>query len=207
MNEKSPPEMQKAPVFPEAHAISLGVAITSGLITTAAACYHIYDAATFSHTAVKWLFVGLAGIFTFGLSMTPIAIARAHGSAIEGGNPQSALLIIVLMIMALDGAMQVHAVTVIVNSFGAKPLNIWWLAIGAALFQLAMYFLRSALYAASAEIQEMIDAREHEARMAASNIRASLEAKATELKIPFDGRTTDNALRAKINQSQLHAVA
>jgi hypothetical protein len=169
-----------APHFREVHAVTVFLTLVSGTISALAASYHIYAAATFSVAEVKLAFVILGGVFALTMALTPMFLARPHGEAIEGGNAQSGLMLIVLMVMALDGALQVHAASVIMEALDI-PLPAWWImAIGAALFQLSMFFMRGTLFACSREIQDMIDARQHDLDMAAAYAREQQLAKRRE---------------------------
>jgi hypothetical protein len=154
-----------APKFKEGHVVTFTVTIVSGLISALALAYHIHRDAVIADETIKIAFVALSAAFAFLMAMTPISLARAHGTALEGGNAQSGLMLIVLMVMLIDGALQVHAAQFILAAFG-KSMSIWILVAGAVAFQLALFFVRGALYAASNEIQELIDARAHEAKMA-----------------------------------------
>jgi hypothetical protein len=156
-----------APKFPEVHFVTVFLTLVSGTISALAASYHIHAAATFSIAEVKWAFVVLGGMFALTMALTPMFLARPHGEAFEGGNAQSGLMIIVLMVMALDGALQVHAATVIMESLKLAVPDWWIMAIGAGLFQLSMFFMRGTLFAATKEIQSLIDARAHDLEMAA----------------------------------------
>ena len=195
-----------APRFQEGHIVTFAVTVISGLISALALGYHIYTDATMSEP-VKWAFIALGSLFAFGMAMTPISLARAHGESMDGGNPQTGLLFIVMMIMFVDGALQVHAASFLIKEMGMGVPSIWFLVAGAALMQIALFFVRGLLYGASKEIQEMIDGRKHEAEMLQINIRARLEQQATELGIGFDGRTSNSILQSKIHQRRLHAVA
>lgn len=157
-----------APKFPEVHFVTVFLTLVSGTISALAASYHIHSAATFGSVEVKWAFVVLGGVFALTMALTPMFLARPHGEALEGGNAQSGLMLIVLMVMVLDGALQVHAASVIMESLKIA-LPAWWImAIGAGLFQLSMFFMRGTLFAATKEIQSLIDARQHEVELAAA---------------------------------------
>lgn len=190
-SKKNLPET--APHFEEGHMVTFAVTVVSGLISALALAYHVHRDAEIGEEAVKWAFVILSGLFAFGMAMAPISLARAHGESFEGGNAQTGLLIIVLMLMAIDGALQVHAIKFLVETFhGAKAPSTWILAIGAGLFQLAMFFVRGNLYAAHTEIQSLIDGREQEARMAEIHAREAHNARRREqyaLKSIKGGRT------------------
>lgn len=168
---------QSAPVFREVHAVTVFLTLVSGTISALAASYHIHASATFTVPEVKTAFVILGGVFALTMALTPMFLARPHGEALEGGNAQSGLMLIVLMVMALDGALQVHAASVIMEALSIG-LPAWWImAIGAGLFQLSMFFMRGTLFACSREIQEMIDARQHDLDMAAAYAKEQANAK------------------------------
>jgi hypothetical protein len=169
-----------APKFHEVHIVTVFLTVVSGSISALAASYHIYADAVFSVEAVKWAFVVLGGVFALTMALTPMFLARPHGEAFEGGNAQTGLMVIVLMVMALDGALQVHAATVIMESLSISPPAWWIMAIGAALFQLSMFFMRGQIFATTKEIQGFIDARAHEAEMAAAYAREAHNAKRRE---------------------------
>jgi len=157
-----------APKFPEVHIVTVFLTLVSGTISALAASYHIHADATFSVAEVKWAFVGLGGVFALTMALIPMFLARPHGEAFEGGNAQTGLMTIVLMVMALDGALQVHACTVIMESL-SMAIPAWWImAIGAGLFQVSMFFMRGTLFATTREIQDLIDARAHELEIAAA---------------------------------------
>lgn len=169
-----------APKFSEVHILTVFLTIVSGLISALAASYHIYIDATFAVVEVKWAFTVLGGVFALTMALTPMFLARPHGEAFEGGNPQSGLMLIVLMVMALDGALQVHAASVIIEALNYQ-LPAWWvMAIGAGLFQLSMFFMRGTLFAVTKELQVMIDAREERIEQAAAYAREQLNAKRRE---------------------------
>jgi hypothetical protein len=112
--------------------------------------------------------------------MCPIALARAHGESQEGGTAQSALLVIVLALMVVDGALQVHAVQYLVKSMDMAALPIWAVCTIAGLFQLSLFFVRGALYASTRETQELIDAREQHLREIEAHAKARKNAKRRE---------------------------
>lgn len=156
-----------APKFSEVHWVTIALTVISGTISALAASYHIHADAEFDMAEVKWAFTVLGGLFALTMALTPMFLAKPHGEALEGGNAQSGLMVIVLMVMALDGALQVHAASVIMEALKIE-LPAWWImAIFAALFQLSMFFMRGTLFATTKEIQELIDARAHERELAA----------------------------------------
>ena len=169
-----------APRFHEVHGVTVFLTIVSGAISALAASYHIHAAAEFTVEEVKVAFTVLGGVFALSMALTPMFLARPHGSAIEGGNAQSGLMLIVLMVMALDGSLQIHAASVIMKALDIA-LPAWWvMAIGAGLFQLAMFFMRGMLFACSREIQDLIDARQHDIEMAAAHAKEAELAKRRE---------------------------
>jgi hypothetical protein len=146
------------PTFIEGELVTGAVTIISGLISAIALAYHLERDAVFTIEGVKTALVILAGLFAFGMAMTPMSLARAHGESIEGGSAQSAILGIVLLVMVVDGALQVHAAHFILSTFG-KEVALWQLAIGAVCFQVSFFFVRGALYQARSEIRALIDAK------------------------------------------------
>jgi hypothetical protein len=88
--------------------------------------------------------------------------------------------VIVLMLMVVDGALQVHAVQYLVKSMDMAALPLWAVCAIAALFQLSLFFVRGALYASTRETQELIDAREHHLKEVAAHAKARELAKRRE---------------------------
>lgn len=197
----------KAPKFTEGEIITGAVTIVSCAISALALAYHVWEAITVTQIGVRVAFTALAGLFALLMGVVPMSLARAHGNAMEGGNAQTGLLVLVFLFGAVDAALQIHAISYIMGLMGMTPPSLVWLVSLAAAFQIGAFFVRGQLYAASREIQELIDARAHEAQLARHNIRARLEAEATQLGIIFDGRTSDSILQGKIHQRKLHAVA
>ena len=150
---------EHVPSFWEGHSVTLAVTVASGLISALALGHHVQVALTWTGWT-KDAAVILASVFAFLTAMTPISLARAHGESMEGGNPQSALLVIVLMLMAVDGALQVHAVQYVVKSMGMAELSMWAVCTPAGLWQMAMFFVRGALTASQKEIRDIIAAQE-----------------------------------------------
>jgi hypothetical protein len=150
----------KPATFIEGHIVTFTVTVASGLLSALALGHHVHEALDWTGWT-KQAAVALASAFAFLTAMTPISLARAHGESQEGGNPQSAILVIVLMLMVVDGALQIHAVQYMVTSMGMEALSLWVLVALAALWQMALFFVRGALYASTRETQELIDARAH----------------------------------------------
>jgi membrane-associated HD superfamily phosphohydrolase len=167
------------PHFWEGHSVTLAVTVASGLISALALGHHVQQALTWTGWT-KDAAVILSCLFAFLTAMTPISLARAHGESMEGGNPQSALLIIVLMLMVVDGALQVHAVQYIVKSMGMAELAMWAVCLIAGLWQMAMFFVRGALTASQKEIRDIIAAREHHLREIEAHAKARKNAKRRE---------------------------
>jgi hypothetical protein len=197
----------KAPKFSEGEWITGIATVVSCLISALALSYHVWDAIIVDHLAVQIAFTALAGAFALLMGIVPMSLARAHGSAMEGGNAQSGLLVLVVLFMAVDASLQIHAIQYIMKLMGLAPPGLLWLVAIAGAFQIGAFFVRGQLYAASREIQELIDARAHERELARENRRARLEAEATSLGIIFDGRTSDSILQGKIHQRRMHVAA
>ena len=153
----------KPATFIEGHAVTFSVTVISGALSALALGHHVHEALAWTGWT-KTAAVSLASAFAFLTAMTPISLARAHGESQEGGNPQSAILLIVLMLMVVDAALQIHAVQYLVKSMGMEALGLWVLVVLAALWQMALFFVRGALYASTRETQELIDAREQHLR-------------------------------------------
>lgn len=166
-----------APKFSEGHWVTAIVTVISGLISALALSYHVYVDAKIEVEAVKWAFVVLAGAFAFGMAMTPMSLARAHGESIEGASAQNAILGIVLLVMIVDGALQVHAAHYLLSTFGYKEVPLWGLGIIAAAFQIAMFFIRGALYQATCEVQALIDSKNERLAAIAAREREAVNAK------------------------------
>jgi hypothetical protein len=169
-----------APQFNEGHVITGIVTVISGLISALALGFHIYRDAVIDVELVKWGFVILAGLFAFGMALTPMSLARAHGESIEGASAQNAILGIVLLVMIVDGALQVHAAHFLMATFGYTEVPVWQIGIIAAAFQIAMFFVRGALYQARKEIQELIDAKNERLAVIEARERAEANAKRRE---------------------------
>ena len=169
----------KPATFVEGHVVTFGVTVISGALSALALGHHVYEALDWSGWT-KIAAVGLASAFAFGTAMAPISLARAHGESQEGGTAQSALLVIVLMLMVVDGALQVHAVQYLVQSMDMAALPIWAVCTIAGLFQLSLFFVRGALYASTRETQELIDAREQHLREIEAHAKARKNAKRRE---------------------------
>ena len=169
----------KPATFIEGHVVTFTVTVISGALSALALGHHVHEALDWTGWT-KLAAVGLASAFAFGTAMCPIALARAHGESQEGGNAQSALMVIVLMLMAVDGALQVHAVQYLVKSMDMAALPLWAVCTIAALFQLSLFFVRGALYASTRETQELIDAREQHLREIEAHAKARKNAKRRE---------------------------
>lgn len=195
-----------APRFPFGEWMAGLATGTLCLISALALAYHVYDEITVSHWAVQIAFTVLAGLFAFLMGLVPMSLARAHGTAMEGGNAQTGILFIAALFMAVDGFLLVHAVQYAQELMGMSKTELVWLVPFVMAFEIAAFFVRSQIYAVSKEIQELIDARAHDREMASAFARQKLEREAAELGVQFDGRTGDGALMAKISQKKMHIV-
>jgi hypothetical protein len=170
----------EAPTFPAGEWMA-GLATGSlCLISALALAYHVWDTITVSHWAVKVAFTVLSGVFAFLMGLVPMTLAKAHGSALEGSNAQSGLMFIVVLFMAVDGALLVHAAQYLQKLMGMTPMDMVWVIPLVAAFEIAAFFVRGQLYAASKEIQELIDAREHHLKEVAAHAKARELAKRRE---------------------------
>lgn len=161
------PAPDHVPHFWEGHAVTLAVTVASGLISALALGHHVQASLTWAGWT-KDAAVILASGFAFLTAMTPISLARAHGESMEGGNPQTSLLVIVLMLMVVDGALQVHAVQYVVKSMGMAALPLWAVCALAGLWQMSLFFVRGALVSSQKEIRDLIEAREQHLREVAA---------------------------------------
>lgn len=170
-----------APRFGEGEWMTAAVTVILCAISALALAYHIYEAAPATlPEPVLWAFTGLSGLFAFGMGLVPMMLARAHGTALEGGNAQSFLSLVVGLFILVDMALQIHAMHYIMKLMSLTPPSIWWLIAISAAFQFAAFLVRGALYAATREIQELIDAREHDRQMAEIHAREQYNAKRRE---------------------------
>lgn len=196
----------EAPKFAEGEFAVIAATLISCSISAVMLSYHVWSDIQIKEEAVKLVLTGLFGAFAIVMGIVPMMLARAHGNALEGGNPQTGLLIVVCLFMFVDGALQYHAISYTMKLMGVESPGWLWPTVGAAAFQIGAFFSRGMLHAVTKEIQELIDARAHEREMARENRRSKLEAEATALGILFDGRTSDSILQGKIHQRRLHAV-
>lgn len=160
---------EKAPRFGEGEWMAGAVTVVLCAISALALAFHIFDSFPKDKPeAIMWAFTSLAGLFAFGMGLLPMMLARAHGSALEGGTAQSFLGLVVFLFIIVDMALQVHAMKYLMEMIKLKPPAIWWLIGISAAFQAAAFVVRGALYGATREIQELIDARAQELELAAT---------------------------------------
>ena len=179
----------EAPTFPAGEWMA-GLATGSlCLISALALAYHVWDTITVSHWAVKVAFTVLSGVFAFLMGLVPMTLAKAHGSALEGSNAQSGLMFIVVLFMAVDGALLVHAVQYMQKLMGMTPLGLAWIVPIVMAFEIAAFFVRGLLYATTKEIQELIDARAHHLREIEAHAKARKNAERRE---KYAGRNVVN---------------
>lgn len=171
---------ETAPHFPLGEWMAGLATGTLCLISALALSYHVWDEITVSHVAVQIAFTLLAGVFAFLTGLVPMSLAKAHGSAMEGGNAQTGLFFISVLFMVVDGFLLVHAVQYAQTLMGMTKTDLVWLIPFVAAFEIAAFFVRSQLYGVSKEIQELIDARAHEAELAAAYAKEAFNAKRRE---------------------------
>ena len=101
---------EKAPRFGEGEWMAGAVTVVLCAISALALAFHIFDSFPKDKPeAIMWAFTSLAGLFAFGMGLLPMMLARAHGSALEGGTAQSFLGLVVFLFIIVDMALQVHA--------------------------------------------------------------------------------------------------
>ena len=169
----------KPATFIEGHLTTFAVTVVSGALSALALGHHVQMELEWTGHA-KTAAVSLASAFAFLTAMCPISLARAHGESQEGGNPQSALLAIVFGLMIVDGGLQVHAVQYLIASMDMPALNLWACVGLAAVFQMALFFVRGALYASTKETQDLIDARAHHLKEIETHAKARKNAERRE---------------------------
>ena len=139
-----------------AHLVT-GLAIMSaGAASTLAAAYTVSQANL--PYPVSIFATAIAATLTASLALMPMTLAPAYGDAIRNGTARGRILGLTLMILAVDGALQLNAVSVAAHALGHEHIN--HLAAGAviALFQLSTFFLRGSLIEAHHERQSAIAA-------------------------------------------------
>jgi hypothetical protein len=170
-----------APRFQEGEIITAAVTVVLCAISALALSYHVYDKAPADMPVfIVWAFTALSGLFAFGMGLVPMMLARAHGTALEGCPAQNGLTFVVFLFILVDMALQIHAMHYIMKLMEVTPPSIWWLVSISAAFQIAAFMVRGSLYAATREIQDLIDARAHEAELAAAYAKEAHNAKRRE---------------------------
>ncbi len=170
-----------APRFHEGEIITGLVTVVLCAISALALSYHVFDKAPADMPqGIIWAFTALSGLFAFGMGLVPMMLARAHGTSMEGGSAQAGLTFVVFLFILVDMALQIHAMHYIMDLMEITPPALWQLVSVSAAFQIAAFMVRGSLYAATREIQELIDARAHEAELAAAIAREQVNAKRRE---------------------------
>lgn len=170
-----------APRFAEGEIITGAVTVVLCAISALALSYHVFDKAPADMpAAIIWAFTALSGLFAFGMGLVPMLLARAHGTSMEGGSAQAGLTFVVFLFILVDMALQIHAMHYIMALMEITPPALWQLVAVSAAFQIAAFMVRGSLYAATREIQELIDARAHEAELAAAYAKEVYNAKRRE---------------------------
>jgi hypothetical protein len=169
---------QTAPRFIEGEIITGLVTVVLCGISALALAYHVYDKAPADMPElISWAFTALSGVFAFGMGLVPMLLARAHGTSMEGGSAQAGLTFVVFLFILVDMALQIHAMHYIMDLMEVGAPSLWWLVAVSAAFQIAAFMVRGSLFAASREIQELIDARAHEAELAVAYAKEAFNAK------------------------------
>ena len=157
-NNKAPTAEDQAQTYALEHLATMTVTVLFGAISAAALFYHIHEDTTFSDP-YKLIFAALGGLFAFGMALMPALLAKPHGEAIEGASAQTSILLVVIMVMVVDGALEWHAITLIAEHMGMKAPSAWILVPVIASFQVSMFMTRGALAASTSEQNEMIAAQ------------------------------------------------
>jgi hypothetical protein len=139
-----------------AHLVTGLAVIAAGAASTLAAAYTVSQAAL--PYPVSIFATGIAATLTASLALMPMTLAPAYGDALRKGKARGQLLGLTVMILAVDGALQMNAVNVAAKALGHEHVN--HLVAGAviALFQLSTFFLRGSLIEAHHERQSAIAA-------------------------------------------------
>lgn len=153
-------DITEVPTFPEGEWITGLVTLVSCGISALALSYHVWTDLKVEQEAIRWAFTVLAGLFALLMGIVPMSLARAHGNAMEGGNAQTGLLALVILFMAVDASLQVHAVSYGMKLMEMQAIDVVWLFCGAGAFQIAAFFVRGQLFAVTREIRDLIEARE-----------------------------------------------
>lgn len=170
-----------APRFHEGEIITGLVTVVLCAISALALSYHVFDKAPADMPqGIIWAFTALSGLFAFGMGLVPMMLARAHGTSMEGGPAQAGLTFVVFLFILVDMALQIHAMHYIMKLMEVSVPALWQLVTISAAFQIAAFMVRGSLYAATREIQDLIDARAHEAELAAAYAKEALNAKRRE---------------------------
>ncbi len=155
------------------HILVLTITCVFGAISGLAMFYDIWIHGSFSDERFRLPFAIGVSIAGFLLAIMPAAFAKAHGEAITGASAQSSILMVVLLIMVADGAFQWHAVNIIFDILGAKPLSWWQMTLVIGAIQIALFASRGALAASTAEQKELVASQQE--RIAAIEARERAE--------------------------------
>lgn len=167
-NHKTPTANNKAPTYSLEHLLTMTVTVLFGTISASALFYHIFKDGTFDEP-FRLIFSVLSGLFAFGMAIMPAMLAKPHGEAIEGASAQNSILLVVIMVMTVDGALEWHAITLIAEALSMKAPSAWIMVPIIASFQISMFMTRGALAASTSEQNEMIAAQNE--RMEAIRVR------------------------------------
>lgn len=139
-----------------AHLVTGLAVIAAGAASTLAAAYAVSQAAL--PYPVSLLATSIAATLTASLALMPMFLAPAYGDALRKGKARGRLLGLTCMILAVDGALQMNAVTVAAKALGHEHVNHLVAGSVIALFQLSTFFIRGSLIEAHHERQSAIAA-------------------------------------------------
>jgi hypothetical protein len=139
-----------------AHLVTGLAIISAGAASTLAAAYTVSQAAL--PYPVSIFATAIAATLTASLALMPMTLAPAYGDAIRNGTARGRILGLTIMILAVDGALQLNAVSVAAHALGHDHVNHLIAGSVIALFQLSTFFLRGSLIEAHHERQSAIAA-------------------------------------------------
>ena len=152
-----------------AHFITGCAVVAAGAVSTIIATYVLSRAALPPDVRVAAMVAG--SVLVASLALMPMFLAPAYGDALRTGKARGQLLLLTLMVLAVDGAMQLQSVSVIAKALGHEHVNHWAAGAVIALFQAATFFIRGSLIeaynerkaadmAAAIELEKLVQKRE-----------------------------------------------
>lgn len=134
-----------------AHFVTGMAVVAAGAASTLMAVYTV-SKATLPHD-VRICAMIIVGVLTASLALMPMFLAPAYGDAIRNGKARKHLLALTIVILFVDGLMQMNAINVIAEAMKIDHVNHIAAFAGIAGFQLATFFIRGKLIEAHNERQ------------------------------------------------------